>query len=196
MCASALTTVSTCATPRVDLQSSTIHVDDMAAAASNKAEMAKLKEQLRSFFGLVDLSELKWLLGVAVTRNRCTRPYLYLKPHILQSIANVHTSKTRIQLLTPLIHMSFFERPWSQRRRGKTTDEENPVPHHNWLHHVCCTVTRPDVSYAVQHLQPVQFNLVILIDCGTTVIRYLYATRDRSLVLSWTRIRLTGWVDL
>src|SRR5467141_3857694 len=46
-----------------------IHVDNMAVAASNKAEMAKLKEQLGKFFGLVDLGKLKWLLGMAVTRN-------------------------------------------------------------------------------------------------------------------------------
>jgi len=49
-----------------------IHVDDMAAAASNKAEMAKLKEQLKNFFSLVDLGKLKWLLEVAVTRNHRT----------------------------------------------------------------------------------------------------------------------------
>src|SRR5882672_2671223 len=48
-----------------------IHVD-MAMAASNKAEMVKLKEQLRKFFSLVDLGELKWLLGVAMTCNRHT----------------------------------------------------------------------------------------------------------------------------
>ena len=40
-----------------------IHVDDMCATASNMAEMAKLKEQLRTFFSLVDLGELKWLSG-------------------------------------------------------------------------------------------------------------------------------------
>ena len=36
-----------------------VHVDDMAAAASDKAEMARLKEELGELFSLVDLGELK-----------------------------------------------------------------------------------------------------------------------------------------
>ena len=48
-----------------------IHVDDMCMAASNMAEMAELKEQLGKFFSLVDLGELKWLLGISITRDRC-----------------------------------------------------------------------------------------------------------------------------
>ena len=43
-----------------------VHIDDMAVAASSKAEMAKLKE-LRKLFSLMDLGELKWLLGISVT---------------------------------------------------------------------------------------------------------------------------------
>src|SRR5882672_8267207 len=51
-----------------------IHVDDMCTAASNKTEMAKLKEQLGKLFSLVDLGKLRWLLGIAITRdrNKCT----------------------------------------------------------------------------------------------------------------------------
>ena len=47
-----------------------IHVDDICGAASNMAEMAKLKEQLRKFFSLVDLGKLKWLLGISITQDR------------------------------------------------------------------------------------------------------------------------------
>jgi len=39
----------------------------MAAAVSNKAEMARLKEDLGKLFSLIDLGELKWLLGITVT---------------------------------------------------------------------------------------------------------------------------------
>ena len=58
-----------------------IHVDNMCTAASNMAEMAKLKEQLGTFFSLVDLGELKWLLGIAVTRIVARAPYLCVKAH-------------------------------------------------------------------------------------------------------------------
>src|SRR5882724_4772574 len=51
-----------------------VHIDDMAVAASDKVEMARLKEDLRKLFSLIDLRELKWLLGIAVTQdcNKCT----------------------------------------------------------------------------------------------------------------------------
>ena len=64
-----------------------VHIDDMAAAASDKVEMARLKEELRKLFSLVDLGELKWLLGITVTQdcNACTI-YLYQAAYI-KSIA-------------------------------------------------------------------------------------------------------------
>jgi len=46
-----------------------VHIDKMAAAASDKAEMARLKEELGKLFNLVDLGELKWLLGIAITQD-------------------------------------------------------------------------------------------------------------------------------
>ena len=48
----------------------TIHVDDICATASSTTEMVKLKVQLGQFFNLVDLGELKWLLGITITQNR------------------------------------------------------------------------------------------------------------------------------
>ena len=46
-----------------------VHIDDMAAAASDKAEIARLKEELGKLFNLIDLGELKWLLGIAITQD-------------------------------------------------------------------------------------------------------------------------------
>jgi hypothetical protein len=40
-----------------------VHVDDVAAAASSKEEMACLKRDLGKMFDLVDLGEVQWLLG-------------------------------------------------------------------------------------------------------------------------------------
>ena len=63
-----------------------IHVDDMCAAASNMAEMAKLKEQLGKFFSLVNLGELKWLLGISVTRDCHTRTISLCQGAYIESI--------------------------------------------------------------------------------------------------------------
>ena len=64
-----------------------IHVDDMCTAASNMAEMAKLKEQLGTFFSLVDLGELKWLLGIAITRDCRVRTISLCQGAYIESIA-------------------------------------------------------------------------------------------------------------
>ena len=63
-----------------------IHVDDMCAAASNMAEMAKLKEQLGKFFSLVNLGKLKWLLGISITWDRHTRTISLCQGAYIESI--------------------------------------------------------------------------------------------------------------
>ena len=63
-----------------------IHVDDMCTAASNMAEMAKLKEQLGKFFSLVDLGELKWLLGISITQDRRARTISLCQGAYIKSI--------------------------------------------------------------------------------------------------------------
>src|SRR5882724_6776295 len=50
-----------------------IHVDDMCVAASSPGEMQKLKDDLKKIFDLVDLGEVHFLLGIAVTRNWSAR---------------------------------------------------------------------------------------------------------------------------
>jgi hypothetical protein len=47
-----------------------VHMDDMAAVVSSIQEMDGLKCDLGKFFDLVDLGEVKWLLGMGVMRNR------------------------------------------------------------------------------------------------------------------------------
>src|SRR5882672_6768893 len=174
-----------------------IHVDDMAAAASNKAEMAKLKEQLGNFFGLLDLGELKWLLGMAVTRNRRTRTISLSQAAYIESIAkHLHLEDTH-PVTTPLDPHVILSKDHGPK------DEEGKLRMKKILYLTtigsimyAATATHPDVSYAVQHLS--QFNSNPGYSHWTAaqcVIRYLYATRDRSLVLGGPDIRLTGWVD-
>ena len=63
-----------------------IHVDNICVAASNRAEMAKLKEQLGKFFSLVDLGELKWLLGISITWDRHARTISLCQGTYIESI--------------------------------------------------------------------------------------------------------------
>ena len=64
-----------------------VHIDNMAAVASDKAEMARLKEDLGKLFSLIDLGELKWLLGIAVTRDCNTHTISLFQAAYIESIA-------------------------------------------------------------------------------------------------------------
>ncbi len=64
-----------------------VHVDDMCATASTPAEMTKLKQQLGNLFSLVDMGELTWLLGIAVTRDRAARTISLNQTAYIESIA-------------------------------------------------------------------------------------------------------------
>ena len=137
-----------------------ICVDNMGAAASNMAEMAKLKEQLRKFFSLVDLGELKWLLGIAITRDRRARTISLCQGAYIKSIAK-QLNLTDAHLVTmplesrPTCHT--VERSRSHKCRGTTMDEENPIPYRCRIDHVChhCYMSRRR-RFCCTTSQPVQ----------------------------------------
>ena len=49
-----------------------IHIDNMCTAVSSPAEMQSLKNNLKSAFDLVDLGEVHFLLGIAITWDQAT----------------------------------------------------------------------------------------------------------------------------
>src|SRR5882672_10066370 len=174
-----------------------IHVDYMAAAASNKAEMAKLKEQLGKLFSIVDLGELKWLLGIAVTRNQHAHTISLCQAAYIESI----TRRLHLEDAHP-VTMPLDPHVTLSKGDGPTSEEDmlrmKKIPYLTAVGSImyAATATHPDVAYAVQHLS--QFNSNPGNSHWTAVqriIRYLYAMKTRSLVLSRSDIKLTGWVD-
>src|SRR5882724_2494109 len=79
-----------------------VHIDDMAAAASDKAEMARLKEDLGKLFSLIDLRELKWLLGIAVTRDCNPHTISLCQAAYIESIAKHLHLEDAHPVTTPL----------------------------------------------------------------------------------------------
>ena len=174
-----------------------IHVDDMYAAASNMAEMAKLKEQLGTFFSLVDLGELKWLLGISITWDHCACTISLCQGTYIESITKWLDLLDTHPVTTPLDPHVILSKDL-----GPTSEEEklqmNKIPYLTAIGSImyAATATRPNVAFAVQHLS--QFNN----NSGNAhwmaaqcTIRYPYATRHWTLVLGSLEITLTGWVD-
>ena len=134
-----------------------IHVDDICTAVSSMTEMVKLKVQLGQFFNLVDLGELKWLLGIAITQNCPVRNISLCQGAYIKSITKHLHLKDAHPVATPLYpHVILL------KDLGPTSDEEKL-----WMKKIlyltaigsimyAATTTCPDVAFAVQHLS--QFN--------------------------------------
>src|SRR6266481_4759680 len=174
-----------------------IHVDDMCAAASNPTKMANLKRDLGKLFSLVDLGEIKWLLGIAITHDRCARTISLSQAAYIEDITKWLRLQDTHPVTTPLDPHTVLSKDL-----GPTDEKEKlwmkKIP---YLTAVSCIMyaaigTRPDIAFAIQHLS--QFNSNPGTAHWTAVqrkIRYLYATRFRSLILGGPTICLTGWVD-
>ena len=48
----------------------TVHVDDMAAAASNSVTLQKTIQDLRNIIDIVDMGPIKWFLGMVVMQDQ------------------------------------------------------------------------------------------------------------------------------
>ena len=82
-----------------------VHVDDMATAASNKVEVAKLKEELGNLFSLMDIGELKWLVGIAITHNQHSHTISLFQAAYIESIPSDYTLRMHIWSPHLFIHM-------------------------------------------------------------------------------------------
>ena len=65
-----------CLYMRITLQGKSIvavHTDDMAVGASTPSEMDSIIHDLRSTFDITDLGDIRWILGVEISRDRNNR---------------------------------------------------------------------------------------------------------------------------
>ena len=156
-----------------------VHMDNMTATASNKAEMAKLKDELRKLFSLVDLGELKWLLGITVIHDHCAHTISLCQAAYIDSIAKHPHLKDACPATTPLDQHAILPKDLAP-----TSEDEKiwmkKIPYLTAVGSImyAATTTCPDIAYAVQHLS--QFNCNPGNSHQTTaqhVIQYLYATK-------------------
>ena len=122
-------------------------------------EMVKLKVQLRQFFNLVDLSELKWLLGIAITWSCPVHPISLCQGAYIESIMkHLHLEDAHPVTMPLDPHVILL------KDLGPTSNEEKlrmkKIPYLTGTAigsiMYAATATHPDVAFAVQHLS--QFN--------------------------------------
>ena len=197
MCTSALTTVSTCATCQVAHQLSRSTSTTWLWWLAIRQRCLNLRNSLGIFSALYILGNSSGCWELLSLATIACAPYLYVKLHTLKALPDVCTSKLLIWWLHHWITMPCSQRIMAPPAKRKKYGQKK-IPYLTAIGSIMypATTTCPDVSYAVQHLS--QFNSNpgnSHWNAAQCVVRYLYSTRDRSLVLGGPEIKFMGWVD-
>ncbi|HEV7738455.1 MAG TPA: reverse transcriptase domain-containing protein, partial [Chlamydiales bacterium] len=81
-----------------------VHVDDMAVAASSGGEIKRVAQDLNKHFEMVDLGPIKWLLGIAIERERKMRTISLSQVAYIDSIVEKFEQAEGYEVSTPLDH--------------------------------------------------------------------------------------------
>ena len=176
----------------------TIHVDDMAVATSNKLTMTSIFDDLRKIIDIVDMGEIHWFLGMAVTRDRQARTISLSQKGFIDTILKRFRMEDSYGVSTPLDPHVVLSKSMSP-----TSDVEKqrmrPIPYLAGVGSLMYVslATRPDITFATNKLSqfnsnPGQAHWTALL----RVLRYLKFTRNHVLVLGGHgKIKLEGYTD-
>jgi hypothetical protein len=169
-----------------------IYVDDLLITGSSNVLISEAKATLNQHFKMKDLGELKYFLGIEVLRSE-KGILLNQRKYALELISGVGLGGCR-PVSTPMEHNQRLTTVEYDKHLGKTDDAElEDVGSYQRLvgKLLYLTITRPDISFAVQVLsqfmqQPKQSHL----EAALRVVKYIKVLR-RALI---KRSRITGRV--
>jgi len=177
-----------------------VHVDDIIAISSSPTESALFKDELRRHWEISDLGDVKYALGIGISRNRPERSISLSQTALIDRIVEQFGQTDAHPVDTPMEGGLQIVRP----------DKSLPVPSNvaDWITRTpyrslvgtlnyLAVATRPDIAFAVGRLatvldcyRPEHWNAAI------RVVRYLKGTRLLSLDLGGTNpIRPIGFSD-
>lgn len=177
-----------------------VHVDDIISAASSPDENQRFKDQLRSQWQISDLGEIKFALGIAVSRDLAACSISLSQTALIDRIVSTFGQSDAHPADTPMVAGSKLVRP--DKSIPLSPDDADWVartPFRSLIGHLMyvAIATRPDISFAVS-------RLASFLDCyrlehwnaAVRVVRYLKGTRDMQLVLGGSNsLRLLGFSD-
>jgi hypothetical protein len=150
-----------------------VSTDDMVVDSSTLVTIERFKRELRGFYAITDLGEIRWLLGFEIRRDRKNRTIGINQAAYLKNVAEkfclgdakpIHTPMEPGLVLTDSDDSSPTSAPYQEACRSVL-----------WA----AIVTRPDVQFAIgvlaQHARnPREIHWKAL----KRVIRYLHTTRN------------------
>ena len=127
-----------------------LYVDDMLIAARSKAQVQKVKAQLKREFDMKDLGEARKILGMEITRDRSADAlWLSQENYVLKVLERFNMTEAR-PVTTPLAgHFRLSSEQCSQSPGEE--EEMSRVPYTSvvgsLMYAIVCT--RPDLAFAV-----------------------------------------------
>jgi hypothetical protein len=175
----------------------TVSVDDMAVTANHISLIQQFKTQLQEFFKILDLGELKWLLGLKVTHDRVARTLTLSQKAYVGTIVErfrLEDTKAAQTPMEPGVILSIDQSPGTHAKLDAMKD----VPYQRAIGSLmyAATSTQPDIAF------PVAILLQFMCSPGRAhweatkrVLRYLKGTADFELTLGSTDGGLEAYVD-
>src|SRR4051812_46243645 len=131
-----------------------LYVDDMLIVTRSKAQVQKVKAQLKKKFDMKDLGEARKILGMEITRDRSTDAlWLSQENYVLKVLERFNMTEAR-PVTTPLA--SHFRLSSGQCPQSPGEEEEmSQVPYASvvgsLVYAMVCTI--PDLAFAVSSCQ-------------------------------------------
>jgi hypothetical protein len=175
-----------------------VHVDDCLATANSLEVMKDVKDCMRKHFEIADLGPVKWILGISVERKRKEKTISLGQTAYVDAVVKCIGLEDTFKVNSPMdsnVKLSKNLGPDSEVEKRRISK----IPYLATIGSLMYASmgTRPDITFAVQHLS--QFSLNPSQAHWTAaqhVIRYLNATRELKLVLGGKdEIKLGGRVD-
>uniref|UniRef100_A0A3Q7F5U4 Reverse transcriptase Ty1/copia-type domain-containing protein n=1 Tax=Solanum lycopersicum TaxID=4081 RepID=A0A3Q7F5U4_SOLLC len=175
-----------------------IYVDDLLITGDNELLIREAKEVLHHKFKLKDLGELKYFLGIEVLRSK-TGVILNQRKYILELISDTGLSGAK-PVNTPLetnLRLTSIELDQITGLQGDEVLTDNSVYQRLVGKLMYATITRPDISYAVQTLsQFMQHPKRSHWEAAIRVVRYLKGIVGQGIWLkAQPATTLTCWCD-
>ena len=165
-----------------------VYVDDIVIAASTKKLEQEAKTQLMAKFDMTDLGELKWFLGMKVTRDSNTGAiYLDQTQYILKTLEKFK-----------MLDSKPAATPMTEHPENSETTELADVPYREAVGCLMYAMigTRPDIAYAVsvasRYLENPEIKHWVLVK---RIFRYLKGTSNLCLMYQKGNLGLMGYSD-
>ncbi|CDO74006.1 hypothetical protein BN946_scf185043.g55 [Trametes cinnabarina] len=172
-----------------------IHVDDCVLVTNSKQLMVALKKQLEQRYEIVDLGEVRWLLGYEIRRDRSKRTISLSQGAYIDTMLARFRMTDAHPVSVPLDpHTNLFNYTLDDDERAEMRNRPYAQLIGSLMY--AAITTRPDISFATSTLARFMADpATIHWEAAKRVLRYLKGTRNYVLMFGSTSDGLVGYTD-